>query len=72
MLGTIICAVALVLILVGILHEEKVIAFEDRVWEYIKDRVAYVVAKIYVKTKRLFVNSKIRLMEIAVKMLEVK
>ena len=72
MLGTIICAVALVLILIGIWHEEKLIAFEDRAWEYIKDRAAYVVAKIYVKAKHLIVNSKIRLMGIAVKMIEVK
>lgn len=40
--------IALVLVLIGILHEEKLIAFEDKMWEYIKDRIAYVIAKIII------------------------
>ena len=56
MLETVICAVALVLILIGIWHEEKIIAFEDRAWEYIKGRTAYVVAKIYLGVKKVRIN----------------
>ena len=39
MLGTFISAVALALILIGIWHEEKLIAFEDKVIKYIKDHI---------------------------------
>lgn len=39
-------AIALVLILIGIWHEEKLIAFEAELWERIKDRVLYCLAHV--------------------------
>ena len=42
-------AIALVLILVGIWHEEKLIAFENELWERVKDRIAYTGARVIVK-----------------------
>lgn len=39
-------AIALVLILIGIWHEDKLIAFEDELWEQVKDRTAYTVAHV--------------------------
>lgn len=47
-LQTLIPAAALALILVGIWHEEKLIAFEDRV----ADRLAYLVAQVIVKHRK--------------------
>jgi hypothetical protein len=44
MLKLIIAAVALVLVLLGILYEEKLIAFEDRIFEYFAYLCAHVVA----------------------------
>ena len=48
MTGTIIAAIALALVLIGIWHEEKLIAFEAELWERIKDRVLYCLAHIVV------------------------
>ena len=48
-----IATLALVLILFGIWHEEKLIAFEDRLWDYIKDRTAYCVAQVIITYRRL-------------------
>ena len=53
MVGIIISSVALVLILVGIWHEEKLIAFENRLWDYIADRIGYCLAKIVIAFRRL-------------------
>ncbi len=47
-LQTLIPAAALALILVGIWHEEKLIAFEDR----IADRLAWLVAQVIVKHRK--------------------
>ena len=47
-LQTLIPAAALALILIGIWHEEKLIAFEDR----IADRLAYLVAQVIVKHRK--------------------
>lgn len=38
-LQTVIPAIALVLILIGIWKEEKLIAFENRVWKVIKTKI---------------------------------
>ena len=48
-----IATLALVLILFGIWHEEKLIAFEDRLWVYIADRIGYCLAKIVIAFRRL-------------------
>jgi hypothetical protein len=48
-----IATIALVLILLGIWHEEKLIAFEDRLWEHIKDRIAYCIAQVIIAYRRL-------------------
>lgn len=47
-LQTVIPAAALALILIGIWHEEKLIAFEDR----IADRLAWLVAQVIVRHRR--------------------
>ena len=47
-LQTVIPAAALALILIGIWHEEKLIAFEDR----IADRLAWLVAQVIVKHRK--------------------
>lgn len=44
----ILSAIALVLVLIGIWHEEKLIAFEAELWERIKDRVLYYCAHVIV------------------------
>jgi hypothetical protein len=41
-------AIALALVLIGIWHEDKLIAFEDELWERIKDRIAYAGAHVVV------------------------
>ncbi len=65
-LQTLIPAAALALILIGIWHEEKLIAFEDR----IADRLAYLVAQVIVKhrkkkAKKLYAQCAARANEIA-------
>ena len=65
-LQTVILSLALVLILVGIWHEEKLIAFEDK----IIDRFAYLVAQVIVrhrkrKAKKLHAQRVARANEIA-------
>lgn len=50
---TSIATFALVLILFGIWHEEKLIAFENRLWEFIKDRIAYCIAQVIISYRRL-------------------
>lgn len=49
MIEIIICAAALVLILIGIWHEDKLIAFED----WLADRIGYIIAKAYLKVKKM-------------------
>ena len=44
----VVCCLGLGAILTGIWYEEKLIAFEDRLWEYIKDRIAYLIAKVII------------------------
>ena len=48
MLSITLSAIATVLVLVGIWHEEKLIAFENALWERVKDRAAYAGAHIIV------------------------
>lgn len=48
-----IATIALVLILLGIWHEEKLIAFEDKMYEYICDRIGYCIAKVIIAFRRL-------------------
>ncbi len=48
MIEIILSAIALVLVLIGIWHEEKLIAFEDELWERIKDRIVYTGARVIV------------------------
>ena len=43
---------ALALILVGIWYEEKLIAFEDRLWDYIADRIGYYAAQVVIWHRR--------------------
>ena len=50
---TSIATLSLVLILFGIWHEEKLITFEDRLWDYIADRIGYCLAKIVIAFRRL-------------------
>jgi hypothetical protein len=48
-----IATIALVLILFGIWHEEKLIALEDKMYEYICDRIGYYIAKVIIAYRRL-------------------
>jgi hypothetical protein len=43
---------ALIIVLLGITHEEKLIAFEDKIWSYVADRIGYIAAKIYLTFKK--------------------
>ncbi len=55
MLKIIIAAIALIIILVMIWHEEKIIAFEERLSDKIADRIGYYIAQVilwYRRTKR--------------------
>ena len=52
MLATILECLAFALVLVGIRHEEKLIAFEDKVAEFVLDRTAYYIAKIIVAYRK--------------------
>ncbi|MBQ8026570.1 MAG: hypothetical protein IJ261_00475 [Clostridia bacterium] len=51
-LQTVILTLALALILVGIWHEEKLIAFENRVADYISDRIGYHIAQIIIRNRK--------------------
>lgn len=55
-LKMLIATIALVLILVGIWHEEKLIAFEEKIFEYIKDRIAWCIAQIILWYRRNIKN----------------
>lgn len=51
---------ALIAILFGIIHEEKLIAFEDKLcnviaelWDIIADRIGYMAAKVFIWFRRL-------------------
>lgn len=43
---------ALALILTGIWHEEKLIAFEEKLWDFIADRIGYIAARVYVTFRK--------------------
>lgn len=43
---------ALALVLTGIWYEEKLIAFEDRVWDFVADRIGYVAARIVIAFRK--------------------
>ncbi len=58
-LQTAFLTLALALILVGIWHEEKLIAFEERLWDFLADRIGYIAARVYV-TFRKKKNAKLR------------
>ena len=51
-LETALLTLALALILVGIWHEKKLIAFEDRLWDFISDRIGYIAARVYVAFRK--------------------
>lgn len=78
MFSIILCTVLLVLILIGIWHEEKLIAFEDKLWAHIADRIGYIVEKIYIKAKLTqtrigikFIDIKIHITKRVIRLLEV-
>jgi hypothetical membrane protein len=52
-LKTFILTTALVLILIGIWHEEKLIAFEEKVWDYIADRIGWLAAQIVITYRKI-------------------
>jgi hypothetical protein len=58
--------IALVLVLLGILYEEKVIAFED----WCADRIGYHIAKAIIRYRLFKSKVKIRIYKKAVQMLE--
>lgn len=51
-LETVLLTLALALVLVGIWHEEKLIAFEDRLSDYICDRIGYYAAQVVIWHRR--------------------
>lgn len=55
-LKMLVATIALVLILIGIWHEEKLIAFEEKILEYVKDRIAWCIAQIILWYRRNFKN----------------
>ena len=63
MLVIIIGAIALPLILTGIWHEEKLIAFED----WLADRIGYIIAKTYLKVKKMRIKRLVKRTEALIK-----
>ncbi len=59
MISTFICVIALVLILVGIWHEEKLIAFEGKVWRIIRRRAK----RLYLRMRIERVRMKLRIID---------
>ena len=51
-LETTILTIALALVLVGIWHEEKLIAFEDKIWDVVADRLGYIAARIVIAFRK--------------------
>ncbi len=51
-LETAFLTLALALILVGIWHEEKLIAFEEKAWDFIADRIGYIAARVYLTFRK--------------------
>lgn len=43
---------ALTAVLAGIWYEDKIIAFEDRVWDFVADRIGYIAARIVIAFRR--------------------
>lgn len=43
---------ALIIVLFALIHEEKLIAFEDKVWGYVADRLGWLAAQVYLKLKK--------------------
>lgn len=52
-LETAFLTLALALILVGIWHEEKLIAFEEKVSDYVADRIGYIAACIVIAYRKI-------------------
>ena len=50
---TLILVAALALILTGIWHEEKLIAFEEKAWDYIADRIGWLAAQIVITYRKI-------------------
>lgn len=59
-------AVLLVFILIGIWYEDKVIAFED----WLADRIGYIIAKTYLKVKKMRIKRLVKLTEALIKRVE--
>ena len=59
MFSIILCTVLLVLILIGIWHEEKLIAFEDKVWRIIRHRAK----RFYLRMRIERVRMKLRIID---------
>lgn len=51
-LETALLTLAFALILTGVWYEKKLIAFEDRLWDFISDRIGYIAARIYVTFRK--------------------
>ena len=51
-LDTIILATAIALILVGIWHEEKLIAFERKIADFVSDRIGYCIAQVIIHHRK--------------------
>lgn len=62
----IIGAIALPLILIGIWYEDKVIAFED----WLADRIGYIIAKTYLKVKKMRIKRLVKRTEALIKRVE--
>ena len=43
---------ALAVVLAGIWHEDKLIAFEDKVWDFVADRIGYIAARIVIAFRK--------------------
>lgn len=59
MISIILCAIALVLILVGIWHEEKLIVFEDKLWRIIRRRAK----RLYLRMRIERIRMKLRIID---------
>ncbi len=51
-LETVLLTLAFALVLVGIWHEEKLIAFEDKIWDVVADRLGYIAARIVIAFRK--------------------
>ena len=61
---------AIVLCAVGVWHNDKLVGFEKKIYEFACDRIGYIAAMVYVKYRRRKIDRSIRRVERALDILD--